>query len=207
MANLFDSTNYSTSVPTELKIGDFWAWKNTELGTDYSNSSFTLTYEFNLIDGSSPANITLTATNDGSDYKVEVSSSTTASYTKGNYNYVVNITRNSDSARIKVGEGFVEFQDNYATTSNSVRTHAKIVLDSIQAVIENRASMDQSSMSIAGRSLSRMSIDELLRFRDYYKTEYENEKKMHRIKNGRASGNQIRVQFGDKANINPTDYT
>ena len=67
--------------------------------------------------------------------------------------------------------------------------------------------MDQSSMSIAGRSLSRMSINDLLAFRNYYKTEYQNELKMHRIKNGRASGNQIRVAFGGLKTVNPTDYS
>ena len=67
--------------------------------------------------------------------------------------------------------------------------------------------MDQSSMSIAGRSLSRMSISDLLEFRNYYKTEYQNELKMHRIKNGRASGNQIRVSFGNQKTANPTDYS
>lgn len=207
MANLFDSANYPTSIPTELKLGDFWAWKNTDLGSDYSNSTHTLTYEFNLVDGSTPSNITVTAAADGDDYKVEIASTTTAGYTKGQYNYVVNITKNSNSNRIKVGEGFIEFQDNYATTTASVRSHAKKILDAVEAVLENRASMDQSSMSIAGRSLSRMSISDLLEFRNYYKTEYQNELKMHRIKNGRASGNQIRVSFGNQKTINPTDYS
>ena len=55
--------------------------------------------------------------------------------------------------------------------------------------------MDQSSMSIAGRSLSRMSIDELLTFRDRYKVEWLKEVKLARVKNGNPSGNTIGVQF------------
>jgi hypothetical protein len=51
-------------------------------------------------------------------------------------------------------------------------------------------------MSIAGRSLSRMSINELLTFRDRYKSEYLREVKRARIKNGRGSGNTIKVNFG-----------
>ena len=207
MANLFDSANYVEEVPTEVKLGDFWAWKNTDLSSDYSNSSYTLTYEFNLIDGSTAANFTLTASADGSDYKVEVASSTTAAYTKGNYNWIANITRNSDSARVKVGEGYIKLQDNYATTTASVRSHAKIVYDAVCAVIENRATMDQSSMSIAGRSLSRMSVDDLLKFKNHYKTEYMQEVKKQRVKNGYASGNQIRVKFGSNQTFNPTDLT
>ena len=91
---------------------------------------------------------------------------------------------------------------NFTITANETndefvftRSHSKIVLDSIEAVIEGRANMDQSSMSIAGRSLSRMSIDELLTFRDRYKAEWLKEVKLARIKNGDASGNTIKVQF------------
>lgn len=197
MSNLFDSANYPTEVPTELQLGDYWAWKKDNLSTDYPTASYALSYEFNLVDGSTASNFTLNATESNDEYLIEVSNTT--SYTKGNYNWVSYITRSSDSARIKLSEGFVEIQDNYATTSTSVRSHAKIVLDAIEAVIENRANIDQSSMSIAGRSLSRMSIDDLLTFRARYKAEYLKEVKQARIKNGRGSGNTIKVNFGKNA--------
>jgi len=203
LSNKFDSTNYPSQVPTELQLGDFWAWKRDDLSEDYPVASYSLSYEFNLIDGSTASNFTVEATESNDTYIIEVSS--TSSYTKGNYNWVSYITRTSDSARVKLEEGFVEIQDNYATTSASVRSHAKIVLDSIEAVIENRANIDQSSMSIAGRSLSRMSIDELLTFRASidelltfrarYKAEYLKEVKQLRIKNKRGSGNTPKVRF------------
>ena len=81
------------------------------------------------------------------------------------------------------------------------------MLDAIEAVMENRASMDQSSMSIAGRSLSRMSVDDLMTFRDRYKAEYLKEIKLARIRNKQGSGNTIKVKFGSNTTINPTDYT
>ena len=201
MSNAFDSTNYPSQVPVELQLGDFWAWKREDLSQDYPVAAYSLSYEFNLVDGATVANFTLTASESGDDYIIEESSTT--SYTKGNYNWVSYITRSSDSARVKLEEGFVEIQDNYATTSASVRSHAKIVLDAIEAVIENRATMDQSSMSIAGRSLSRLSIDELLTFRDRYKAEYLKEVKQLRIKNKRGSGNTIKVNFGRTTGSTP----
>jgi len=193
LSNKFDSTNYPPQVPTELQLGDFWAWKREDLSDDYPVADYSLSSEFNLVDGATPSNFTLTATESNDNYIIEANN--TASYTKGNYNWVSYMTRSSDSARVKLEEGFVEVQDNYATTSASVRSHAKIVLDSIEAVIENRANIDQSSMSIAGRSLSRMSIDELLTFRDRYKAEYLKEVKKARIKNNKDSGNTIKVRF------------
>jgi hypothetical protein len=69
------------------------------------------------------------------------------------------------------------------------------VLDAIQATIEGRASQDQMSYSIAGRSLSRMSIDDLLTFRNRYRAEYNEELKKARIKNKQDSGNTIKVRF------------
>ncbi len=193
MSNKFDSTNYPSQVPTELQLGDYWAWKREDLANDYPVADYSLSYEFNLVDGSTASNFTLTATESGDTYLIEASN--TSSYTKGNYNWVSYITRSSDSARIKIGEGFTEIEDNFATTSTSVRSHAKKVLDAIEAVIENRASMDQSSMSIAGRSLSRLSIDELMTFRDRYRAEYLKEVKRARIKNKKPSGNIIGVKF------------
>ena len=205
MSNKVDSTNYPSQVPTELQLGDFWAWKREDLSQDYPVADYSLSYEFNLVDGATASNFTLTATESGDTYIIEASN--TSSYTKGNYNWVSYITRTSDSARVKLEEGFVEVQDNYATTSASVRSHAKIVLDSIEAVIENRANIDQSSMSIAGRSLSRMSIDELMTFRDRYKAEYLKEVRLTRIKNKQGSGTTIKTRFSPSYGTSPKSYT
>lgn len=205
MSNKFDSTNYPTEVPDELQLGDFWAWKKDNLASDYPTADYTLSYEFNLIDGATASNFTLTATESNDEYII--STSDTGSYTKGEYNWVSYITRTSDSARVKIAEGYIELQDNYATTSASVRSHAKIVLDAVKAVIENRATMDQSSMSIAGRSLSRMSIDELFTLKDRYQAEYDKEVKKAAIKNGKSSGTTILTKFGSSNTINPTSYT
>jgi len=205
LSNKFDSTNYPTEVPDELQLGDFWAWKKDNLATDYPTADYSLSYEFNLIDGATASNFTLTATESNDEYII--STSNTGSYTKGEYNWVSYITRTSDAARVKLAEGYVEVQDNYATTSASVRSHAKIVLDAVKAVIENRATMDQSSMSIAGRSLSRMSIDELFTLKDRYQAEFDKEVKKAKIKNGQSSGTTILTKFGTTNTINPTSYT
>ena len=205
MSNLFDSINFPTTEPIELQLGDFWAWKRVDLSTDYPTDAYSLSYEFNLNEGATASNFTLTASEANDEYIISTSSTT--SYTKGTYNWIAYITKTANSARIKIGEGFTEIQENYATTSASVRSHAKIVLDAVEAVIENRATMDQSSMSIAGRSLSRMSIDELMTFRDRYKTEYLKELKISRIKNKKGSGNTVKVKFGSSETFNPTDLT
>jgi len=205
LSNKFDSANFPTEVPDELQLGDFWSWKKDNLASDYPTADYTLSYEFNLIDGATASNFTLTATESNDEYII--STSDTGSYTKGEYNWVSYITRTSDSARVKIAEGYIEIQDNYATTSASVRSHAKIVLDAVKAVIENRATMDQSSMSIAGRSLSRMSISELYELKDRAQRDYNAEVKKAAIKNGKSSKTTILTKFGSSNTINPTSYT
>ena len=106
-----------------------------------------------------------------------------------------------------VDSGRTSVNENLANTNADLRSHAKKVLDALQAVIENRANIDQSSMSIAGRSLSRMSVDESLKFRDRYKAEYLKEIKLARIKNKQGSGNTIKVNFGRNAGYTPKSFT
>ena len=188
MSNKFDSANYPSQVPAVLQKGDFWAWKKPNLSTDYPLASYSLKYKFYLIDGSTASNFTIDATESNNEYIISTSSTT--SQTAGDYRWDAIIKRTSDNVEVIIEDGYSTILDN------AVRSHAKIVFDSICAVIENRASIDQSSMSIAGRSLSRMSIDELLTFKDRYKSEWLKEVKMARIKNNQGSGNTIKVNFG-----------
>jgi len=196
MANLFDRNNYPTQEPDTLVIGDRWTWRRPDLVADYPTADYALTYEFHHDDGGGGAHaFTITATETSDDYIVEVASATTANYNSLQYKWYAFITRTSDSERVAVDDGYTFLVDDYANTNADQRTHAKKVLDAIEAVLENRASQDQMSYSIAGRSLSRMSIDDLLKFRDRYRAEYNKELQKARIKNKQNTGNTIKVRF------------
>tara|TARA_R110000803_G_C11973729_1_gene319958 strand:+ start:116 stop:706 length:591 start_codon:yes stop_codon:yes gene_type:complete len=196
LSNVFERANYPDQEPYELVVGDYWSWKRADLTTDYPTDSYSLSYEFHCDSGGGGSHqFTINAVESDGVYYVEVASTTTDNYTPHDYIWGAYITRTSDSSRTQVDEGKTTLLPNLADTNADLRSHAKIVLDSIEAVIQGRANMDQSSMSIAGRSLSRMSIDELLTFRDRYKAEYLKEIKLARINNGDASGNTIKVQF------------
>jgi hypothetical protein len=196
MANLFDRNNYPTQEPDTLVIGDRWTWRRPDLVADYPTADYSLTYEFHHDDGGGGAHaFTITATETSDDYIVEVASATTANYNSLQYKWYAFITRTSDSERISVDDGYTFLVDDYANTNADQRTHAKKVLDAIEALLENRASQDQMSYSIAGRSLSRMSIDDLLKFRDRYRAEYNKELQKARIKNKQNTGNTIKVRF------------
>ena len=189
MANLFDSSNYAEVEPTleefgtPIVAGDFTAWKRSDLNSEYVNSSYTLSYKARLENSGSTV-ITITASASGSDYLVEVGQSTTASYTVGIYHWDAFITRNSDSERVRIKYGRWEIVPNLSTSSADPRTHNKKVLDAIEAVIENRATQDQMSYSIAGRSLSRMDPQSLFEFQAIYKSKVLQEERQLRIKHG-----------------------
>jgi len=196
LSNAFDRENYPSQEPNTLVLGDYWAWKRDDLATTYPIGSYALTYEFHLdVGGGGTKKFTLTATEANDTYYIEAASSSTTGYAVGDYVWEAYITKSASSNRVMVDSGRTTISENLANTNADLRSHAKIVLDSLEAVIENRANIDQSSMSIAGRSLSRMSVDELMTFRDRYKAEYLKEIKLARIRNKQASGNTIKVKF------------
>ena len=196
MANLFDRANYPTQEPDILVVGDRWMWRRPDLASIYDPSEYALTYEYHRDSGGGGVNqFTITATETSDDYIIEVPSTTTDAYVANAYIWYAFITRSSDSERIAVDNGRAELIDDFADSNADVRSHAKTVLDAIEATIEGRASQDQMSYSIAGRSLSRMSIDDLMTFRNRYRAEYLEEIKKSRIKNKQDSGNLVKVRF------------
>lgn len=208
MSNQFDRANYPTAEPGTLVAGDRWAWKRDDLASDYPTSAYALSYEFHKDSGGGGSHqFTITATEADDTYYIEVGSSTTASYNAGDYIWEAYITRSADSERIMVDSGRTEVTEDLANTNADLRSHAKIVLDAIEAVIQGRATIDQSSMSISGRSLSRTPMADLLLMRDRYKAEYLKEIKLARIRNKQGSGNLIKVKFGSINTVNPTSYT
>ena len=175
MPSAFDSANYPSREPTQLVVGDRWAWKRADLGVDYPPASHSLKYVLRL--HATGTEIEITANESGNDYLVEVLSATTAAYTAGFYVWQAYIIRTSDSQRVTIGTGTVELVADRDTATGDPRTHARKVLDAIEAVLENRATVDQQEYSIAGRSLKRMPIDELIKLRKTYQAEVDAEER------------------------------
>jgi len=194
MANLFDSNNYPTTEPTVIVGGDRLAWKRTTLSSDYPAADYELQYSARL-ENSGSTQIAITATSSGNDYIVEVGRSVTGLYAVGVYHWQAYIVRNSDSERITIDKGSWKVEPNRVTTNTDPRGHVKKVLDAIEATIEGRASKDQESYSIQGRSLGRTPIADLILLRDRYKAEYVRETRNERIANGLGHGGIIKTRF------------
>lgn len=194
MANLFDADNAPTKIPASIVLGDFVQFKLTEYSTDYDNSLHTMALILRSGTGGN-VEITINATNTGSDYLFSAASSVTANYTDGHYHYQLEVVQTSSSNRLVVDTGEIDIMPDLDVNNVDPREHAAKMLQKIEAVLENRADGDLSSYSIAGRSLTKMSPDELLTWRDYYRREVKAHKRKLDVKHGRKTSSTILMRF------------
>jgi len=151
------------------------------------------TLKYHLAPRVSGSVIDITATASGSDYLVQVSSSTTGGWAAGYYTWSAYVEKAGE--RYTVSRGQLEIRAASASMAAGVdnRTHARKVLDAIRAVIENRATLDQQEYTIGNRSLKRMTGDELQRLEKSYATRVADEET---IAAGGIAGPLGRVRYG-----------
>jgi len=193
MANLFDAANAPTGVPEEVFVGDFIQFKITQYSSSYDNSLFTMRFVARIETGGS-TEIIVTATASDNDYLFTIPSATSANYTVGHYHYQLEIERDSDNERIIIDRGQLDVSTDYDNNVD-VREHCEIMVTKIESILEGRADADVDSYSIKGRSLSKMSITDLLQWRDYYRREVNEIKRRERIKHGRRTKSTILGRF------------
>jgi len=190
MSNLFDATNYPTREPglaeygSPIVAGDFTPWKRTGIEDDYPAATYSVAYQFTL-NGAPTDGYTVAGSVSSSEWQFEIAAATSAGYTPGIYQWNLYVTRTSDSERLRLDSGSWEVVSNIRTdTSTDPQSEARKVLTAIQAVIRGRASQDQMSYSIAGRSLARMPIEDLLKFKNEYMAEWIKETRLERARKG-----------------------
>ena len=192
MANLFDNSEYPQREPLAFIAGDRWSWKRLDLAL-YS-SGYALTYSARR-EADGGEEITISASISGTDFIVEVPSATTAAFPPGVYHWQAYITRASDSQRITIDSGTFDVSPNRDLATTDPRSHFKIVLDNIEAVIEERATKDQEAYSINGRSLSRTPVADLQQLADSYRGKYNAEINRHRAKKGLGHHGRLLTRF------------
>ncbi len=181
-----------STEPTVFTAGDTVQWTRSDLG-DYPATTWTLTYTFYNISKS----FSVTATASGTGFAVTIAKATTAGYTAGDYKWDAYVT--DGTSRYKVDSGYCTVKaDTGALTGGTGYDYSstiKKIFDAIEAVIYGRASKDQSSYTIAGRTLERTPIADLIRLRNFYKSELERELAAEAIERGDAPKGKIRIRF------------
>lgn len=194
MANLFDAAQSPTVEPAQVVVGDFIQWRRTDLSGDYPNSAYSMEYVARITaDGTSE--IKIAGTNYNSDYLFTVSSATSANYRVGKYRWQLEAVQTASGNRIVIDRGMFEILTDLDTGCDDPRSHAEIMVQKIESLLNGKADADVANYSIAGRSLTKLSFDELLKARDYYKAEYQREVIAERIRKGEQTGATIKVRF------------
>lgn len=194
MANLFDAANSPTTEPLEIVVGDYIQWRRIDLGVDYPNNLYTATY-IARITGGGANEIQLAGVAYNDDYLFTVDSATSTDFVPGYYHWQLEIVRNSDSNRIVVDRGEFTAIVDLDVNQSDPRTHAEIMIDKIETVLQGRADADVLSYSINGRSLSKMAPTELVEWRDYYKREFLMHQRKERVRRGLPTGATMVVRF------------
>lgn len=140
-----------------------------------------------------PAAIDLAATAEGSQHRLTADAATTASWAPGLYRYTMRATRDGEVVEVEQGQVTVVPDVASATEPYDGRSKAQIALDAIDAVLANRATLDQERYRINNRELYRTSIGDLLKLRSYYATLVQREQAASCGKN--LFGGTVRVRL------------
>ena len=195
--------------PTEIVIGDTLSWVRRNVQANTVNDDGTIETDdilasegwilkFVAVGRLGQISITATTdTEDTDDFIFTATAATTSAYVAGDYQWQIIATLST--VRYTIALGRVTCVDNIAArvALYDNRSHAKKVLDAIEAVLEGRASRTQGEMaySKSGRSLQLTPIPELLKLRQVYKREYEAELALEQMKTGMGSGRKIVTRF------------
>lgn len=194
MANLFDESNAPEGEPLKVVVGDFIQWKKTALAEAYPPATHSAQYVARITAGGS-SEIQLAAIERTGYYLFQVPSSVSEAFNPGFYHWQLEIIETASGNRIVVERGEFEAIPDLDVNGSDPRSHADIMLDKIEALLEGRADKDVTSYSIQGRSISKMSVSDLLQWRDYYRKEVAKEKRDNAIALGKPTKTTMKVRF------------
>jgi hypothetical protein len=193
MSDLFDPAAAPTTEPTVIVAGDLTQWRRTDQPA-YATVGFSLVYTFRPAAGSAES-VDITATIQDDEFRVNMSSTVTAAMVAGRWYWSAYLVRASDGARVQIDDGEVRVDANRSVDPSDTRSHARKVLDAIEASIEGRAGDTVQSYTIGGRQINKMDAGELIKWRNYYINEVNTEEDKVRRKNGLSSRNTILARF------------
>lgn len=115
-----------------------------------------------------PSVMDLAATAEGSQHRIHADAATTASWAPGAYWFSMRAARGAEVVEVESGQLTVKPDLSSATANFDGRTPNQIALDAIEAVIAQRATLDQERYRINNRELYRTAIPDLLKLRAHY---------------------------------------
>jgi len=195
MANRFDIDQAPDGeAPETIVIGDYLLWKRTDLVDDYPLADYSMEYVARITGGGS-TEIKVAATEQNGTYVFEVDSATSAAYVAGFYHWQLEVTQTATGNRVAIERGTFTAIEDLDINGADPRTHAEIMITKIESILSGKADADVASYSINGRSLTKMSFEDLINARDFYRKEYAKERAKERADAGENTGQTVLVRF------------
>lgn len=176
------------NIPNKIRAGD--SLKKTVVLANYSATTWTLTIKI----VNSIKIYSFVASPNGDDHEINVTAATTADWVSGKYKYIASISDGTDKYTIETG-AFEVLKNLDSGVPTDERAHVEKVLESIEAVLEGKATKDHLEVSFNGRSITHLSPEQLLSWRDKYRAELRSIERAARVSRGLASGKIIKVRF------------
>lgn len=141
-----------------------------------------------------PIAVTLSSVAEGGQHRLSASAEVTRLWPPGIWAWALRATRGAEVVEIDAGAIRIAPDIESLPADHDGRSHAARVVDAIEAVLENRATLDQQKYTINNRELWRTPIPELLLLRDRYRAELRREEQARR--SGQSLlGRQVKVRF------------
>lgn len=127
-------------------------------------------------------------------YEVLESAANTANWVAGVYGAFFQVSKDDEKYTLELGQTTI-LAAMSALANYDPRSHVKKVLDALEALILGKASKDVDSYSIAGRQLTKMKPEEILKWKSHYAELYRRELGAERVAQGKKPGNTVVVRF------------
>ena len=143
-----------------------------------------------------PSAIDLEAVAGPAGAEIHAAASVTSGWGAGAYSYALRALEPGEDGAIEALEsGSTRVLQDVAllAAGHDARSHAEKVLEALEAVLEGRASKDQMSYSIKGRSLALTPLADLLAMRKAYRAELASQRAA--AKGRKVLGRRVQVHF------------
>lgn len=180
----------ATTEPAAVVAGDTVQWLRT-LAEYSAADGWVLSYVF----ANAAGTFTVDTTASGADHLARAEASSTESWSAGEYAWQARVSKGADV--FTVGTGRTTVQPGLAGgTSLDTRSQARTALQAINAYLADPGNLTAASYTIAGRSLSRRPIPELLQLKSHFAAEVSREDAAAALALGLPDKRRIYVRFG-----------
>ncbi len=187
--------SYNTNFPEKINAGDsiqFAVKAYDSEGAEITNADGFTAY---VILTNDTAKHTVSTTSDTSEgFLFEIATAVTELWDVGNYS--VSIFADDATNRYLVSKSFTEVKPDLFSVANAdTRSMARQIRDALEAAILGQATNNQLSMSIAGRAIQRMGLEELLTAKQKYDRFVADEESKQNLIDGKPSKSTINIRW------------